>query len=210
LKKTASRKQADMKRSLFTKIEFPHFDLLIPFICRQCGTCCRTYTPMMSEKDLGVIARCLNIPENELFARHEECRRRYIAGRPLPCPFNKEKRCLIYRNPLRPEVCRLYPFSFGRPKIHGCPGYDEHSRIVDAFLAGETDFEIYDSSFCPDQSCRRAPEEEWHRFRFALSGAEPSRLAVRHFIQMNNLPGSFLEREKSFTPSFMSTVDISS
>ncbi len=198
-----------MKELLFTKIEFLHFDLVIPFICRQCGTCCRTYTPMMSAEDLEVIARYLKIPENELFSRHEEYRLRYIAGRPLLCPFNEEKRCLIYRHPLRPDVCRLFPFSFGRPKIRGCPGYDEHTRIVDAFLDGEKDFEIYDSSFCPAPSRRRPPETEWGQLRLALTRAGPSRLAVRHFIRMNDLPASFLEREKRVSPSFLSVVDIS-
>jgi Fe-S-cluster containining protein len=198
-----------MKEFLFTKIEFLHFDLVIPFICRQCGACCRTYTPMMSAENLAAIARHLHIPENELFSRHEECRLRYIAGRPRPCPFNEEKRCLIYRHPLRPDVCRLYPFSFGRPKIRGCPGYDEHTRMVDAFLDGETDYEIYDSSFCPAPSRRRPSETEWERLRLALTGADPSRLAVRRFIRMNGLPRSFLKRKKGISPSSLSVVDVS-
>lgn len=198
-----------MKDGLFTKIEFLHFDLLIPFICRQCGTCCRTYTPMMSEKNLATIARHLHIPEHELFSRHDECRMRYIQGRPSPCPFNEGKRCLIYRHPLRPDVCRLYPFSLGRPKIRGCPGYDEHTRMVDAFLDEEKDYEIYDSSFCPAPGHRRPPETEWGRLRLALSRAEPSRPAVRRFLRMNDLPASFLKRKKGMSPSSLSVVDIS-
>jgi Fe-S-cluster containining protein len=198
-----------MEGVLFTKIEFLHFDLLIPFICRQCGTCCRTYTPMISAEDLEVIARDLNISENELFSRHEECRRSYVAGRPLPCLFNKGKRCLIYRHALRPDVCRLYPFSFGRPKIRGCPGYDEHARMVDAFLDGETDYEIYDSSYCPAPGRRPPPQTEWDRLRLILAGAEPSRLAGHCFVRMNDLPASFLTRKKRISPSLLSDTSSS-
>lgn len=198
-----------MDDELFTKIEFIPYDLFIPFVCRQCGACCRTYTPVMPEKDLEQIARDLNIPEDELFARHEEHRLRYIAGRPLPCPFNDDKRCLIYRHPLRPGVCRLYPFSYGRPKIRGCPGYDEHSRMVDAFLDGERDYEIYDSSFCPTPGRRPPPEKEWGRLRDLLAASGPSRPAVRRFLRMNGLPVPFLKRKAGVLPSCLSAIDTS-
>jgi Fe-S-cluster containining protein len=186
-----------MREILFTKLEFKNHDLYVPFVCHGCGTCCRTYTPFITADNLVVIARDLRLPEAGLLEDHEYCYRRCLVGRPVPCCFlSAESRCIIYRHPLRPDVCRLYPFSFGRPAIYNCPAHDEHDRIVAGFLAGGEDPDLYDSSFCPDRSCRPPPPALWPRLQLLLRDSEPPRLVIRRFLQMNRLPKQFLHRAK--------------
>ncbi len=183
-----------MAEPLFTKLEFRHYDLFVPFICRGCGGCCQTYTPMIAPDRLVVIARYLRMAEAEVLEGYGRTYRQTLVGRPVPCFFCRENRCLIYHHSLRPDVCRLYPFSFGRPPIDRCPAYAEHSRIINGFLSGEEDCEIYDSSFCPNRNNRPPPETEWPRLIFLLARAGPSREIARRFLKMNNLPRIFLRR----------------
>jgi Fe-S-cluster containining protein len=183
-----------MQEPLFTKIEFWDYDLFIPFVCGQCGTCCRTYTPFLTVDQLVEIARDIKWPEQELLDTYDRCFRMNLAGKQIPCLFLLGTRCAIYRHPLRPDVCRLYPFSFGKPDIRNCPGYDEHCKLISHCISGEKDFEYYDSSFCPERGAPPPPETKWPLLRLALARSDPSRLVVRYFLKMNRLPLSFLQQ----------------
>jgi len=144
---------------LYTRIRYERFDLFVPFLCRKCGKRCRTYVPRFTEKHIKEISDHLGIPFAECFRR---CRDRHRPGTPgasPSCPFfsKRDRLCGIY--PLRPDVCRLYPFSFGGGDL-SCPEYRRHVRIVDRMTRGETVLDVHDPSFRPVEEFRPVPAEE--------------------------------------------------
>jgi Fe-S-cluster containining protein len=173
---------------LFTKIELPGNDIVVPFICRRCGTCCMTYIPRISAEDLTSISGYLKWPTEDLINRHAEAYLKRLRGKPEPCIFLTDRSlCSIYTHPLRPEVCRLYPFSFGGTDAD-CEAYLEHIRVVAALLMNEKSFEIYDTSFCPNRDFRLIPEAEWPEIirRLGLSNASEDMISA--FLVLNGAP----------------------
>jgi len=77
---------------------------------------------------------------------------------------------------LRPWVCYLFPFSYGGEVIHSCPAHVEHRQLLDCLVIGEKEYNVYDSSFCPNLDLRPIPEDRWlgilKRFQSAPSLAE--------------------------------------
>ena len=179
---------------LFTKIELPGNDIVVPFICRKCGTCCMTYIPRMPAEDLVTISRYLKWSPEELISRHTEVYQKKLRGKPETCIFlNDEKLCRIYKHSVRPDVCQLYPFSFGGTDAD-CSAYREHTRFAEILLMNEKSFEIYDSSFCPNQEVRLIPDSKWPEICRKLRLANASREMVRKFLIMNDAPLSFVIR----------------
>ncbi len=174
-----------MRERLFTRILFEAFDLSIPFFCHRCGTCCKTYMPGMDYRHLQIICRDMNLVEEDIFSSYAQCRRRYITGHPEPCIFQEENLCMIYNHSLRPDVCYLYPFSYDKPVIVDCPGYDEHQRLIEIFLKGDVSFEIYDSSFCPCLPARSVPAGQWPMIAEMWRSAELSEEKFKEFEAMN-------------------------
>jgi len=179
---------------LFTKIELPGNDIVVPFICRKCGTCCMTYIPRMPAEDLVTVSRYLKWSPEDLISRHTEVYLKRLRGKPETCIFlNDEKLCRIYKHPLRPDVCRLYPFSFGGTDAD-CSAYCEHTRVTEILLMNEKSFEIYDSSFCPNRDVRLIPDSKWPEICRKLRLSNASREMVRKFLIMNDAPLSFVIR----------------
>ena len=178
---------------LFTKIEFRSCDLLVPFVCLKCGTCCSGYVPRIPAPDLQVIARYIGKPEKTFIEVYREAYRQHLAGHTVRCILHGNNLCSIYDHPLRPEVCDLYPFSFESGDMR-CPAYREHLYLVRVLTSGRSGFILYDSSFCPNRDRRPVPEpmcpETLHRF-FA---AGPSLGVVRAFAAINGLSIPFLVR----------------
>jgi Fe-S-cluster containining protein len=173
---------------LFTKIELPGHDIAVPFICRKCGTCCLTYIPGFKAEDLMTISRYLKWPPVDLIYRHTEGYLKRIRGKPEPCIFlNDQKLCRIYKHPLRPSDCRLYPFSYGGTDAN-CDAYLEHTRVVKALLMNEKSFEIYDASFCPNPDVRLIPVSKWPGICRTLRLSNVSRKMVRAVLILNDAP----------------------
>ncbi|MEN6465406.1 MAG: YkgJ family cysteine cluster protein [Syntrophaceae bacterium] len=174
----------EIKGFLYTKIEFAGFDVLVPFICKKCGLCCSSYVPFISEKLFFAIQYCPGL-EDYSFEKFRQSWMNRLKGNPEPCPFlTKNETCLIHKHPLRPDLCRLYPFSFEN-KDNRCPAYEDHKRLVQALTSGETGFEIYDSSFCPDPEVRPIPENRRYIFLQAFLAARPDPLLVKAFRLLN-------------------------
>ena len=170
---------------IFTKIELPENDIVVPFICRKCGTCCMTYIPSVPAEDLVTISQHLKWPPGDLIIRHTEAYLNRLRGKPEPCIFLDDRRlCRIYNHPLRPDVCRLYPFSFGRTDAD-CAAYLEHKRLVEILLMNEKSFEIYDASFCPNRDVRLIPDSKWPGIRRKLMLSNTSTEMIRSFLIMN-------------------------
>jgi Fe-S-cluster containining protein len=171
---------------LFTKMCFAHYDVYIPFICRKCGKRCRTFTPRFSDNNLEKIAMYLHKPLDKIrkdYAVHHKTR---SLTNSLPCPFFNDgtNECSIY--PLRPDCCRLYPFSFGGGHM-ACPEYRHHLTIVDTIAHQEQLLETYDSSFCPDGGQRPIPEHIWPEILHKFMQTEPSHAMIWNFIKMNKI-----------------------
>lgn len=172
-------------------IELKKYDLIIPFICHKCGECCHNFVPQISAEDLPKIALYLNKPQEEVRIQHEECYKRKFTGEPANCSFlNKKNYCTIY--PLRPEGCRLYPFTdFGACGVN-CPGHDEFYRVVDAFFAHR----IYAALHLPGlrefshrkNNIRIVPNREWPRLLRKFKKTQPSDSMMREFYSINKLP----------------------
>lgn len=176
------------KGILFTKIELPENDIVVPFICRRCGACCMSYIPRISTEDLTSISEYLKWMAEDLISRHAEAYLERLRGRPGPCIFLTEQNlCSIYNHPLRPESCRLYPFSFGGTDAD-CEAYLEHTRVVASLLSNEKTFEIYDASFCPNRDFRLIPEVEWPEISRRLESSNASEEMVSAFWVLNGAP----------------------
>lgn len=169
---------------LYTRIRYERFDLFVPFLCRKCGKRCRTYIPWFTEKHIQEISDYLGIPFAECFRRCRDRRRPGTPGAALSCPFfsKRDRLCGIY--PLRPDVCRLYPFSFGGGDL-SCPEYRRHVRIVERMTRGETVRDVYDPSFRPAAELRPVPAEERGRMLEKFLRTARSGDLLREFLLLN-------------------------
>lgn len=149
-------------RYLFSKIECRDYDVLLPFSCRKTGSCCSVYMPRIPYEHLEVLAQYLGLPADEVTADYQLHYGKKLKGQSVHCPFlDNHKLCQIYYHPLRPWVCYLFPFSYGGEVIQSCPAHVEHHHLLDCLVAGEKEYNVYDSSFCPNLDLRPIPEERW-------------------------------------------------
>ena len=77
--------------------------------CLQCGNCCRTLGPRITDNDIRKMAKGLNISPSQVldtYLRIDEDGD-YVFIK-MPCPFlMPDNYCIIYEN--RPKACREYP-----------------------------------------------------------------------------------------------------
>jgi|GEM_PF-1174764 len=192
LKKLLKRNIINTKGMIFTKIELPGNDIIVPFICWKCGTCCMTYIPRLSAADLMTISRYLEWSPEDLINHHTGMYLKRLRGKPEPCIFlNDQRLCRIYNHPLRPDVCRLYPFSYGGTDAN-CAAYLEHTRVVDALLMNEKSYEIYDASFCPNPDVRLVPDSKWPEICRILRLSNVSKEMIRALLILNDAPFRFV------------------
>ena len=176
----------DMKKGLFSKIEAVAYDILVPFICLKTGGCCSVYMPLIPERNLMEIAHDLCQDEGELFCAYMSCFRKSITSHPDPCIFlDKNNLCRIYEHPLRPAVCRLYPFSFGGG-AEKCPSYQEHKRFLTILTHHSPPCQIYDASFCPNPDLRRISDHDWPEILETFRAGGPFTELEKKFIEWNH------------------------
>ena len=173
---------------LFTKVELPEYDIIVPFVCTCCGWCCEHYLPRFTEREILKIAEDAHRQRDETLKQYLEGYEKKRHGRDVSCIFLLANgRCGIHNHPLRPEVCRLYPFSF-RSSDERCPAYRDHRRIINALVEGARSFSLYDSSFCPDMVPRPISGEAWPEVwrRFIDAGPPPD--LIPPFVHLNFTP----------------------
>ena len=176
----------DPKKGLFSKIECQRYDILVPFVCLKTGRRCKSYMPSIPERNLVILARDLHREEAVLFREYSLCYRKSMTFHPVPCIFLSENNlCLIYNHPLRPDVCRLYPFSFGGAD-EICPGYQEHRRLFELLIGRESPCRIYDSSFCPTLNLRHIPDQDWSEILEIFQKGNPQTELEQRFIEWNH------------------------
>ncbi|MEN6317951.1 MAG: YkgJ family cysteine cluster protein [Syntrophaceae bacterium] len=173
-------------KELFSKIEFADYDVLIPFICLKSGRCCKTYMPHIPEKDMPTLALYLHWPMEDMFNSYSVRFRENISSHRKPCIFlNEDNLCRLYNHPLRPPVCRSYPFSY-EGSDESCPGYQEHHRLIVILTTIDVPCQIYDSSFCPNLSLRRIPSHKWREIIDFLWDSKLSSELEHKFIAWNH------------------------
>ena len=176
----------NQKKGLFSKIEGAAYDILVPFVCLKTGRRCKSYMPGIPERNLMEIAHDLHQDEGELFGAYMSCFRKSITSHPEPCIFLDEKNlCRIYEHPLRPDVCRLYPFSFSGADGN-CPGYQEHKRFLTILSHHSSPCQIYDASFCPNLEVRRIPDQAWPEILNNFQAGKPFAEMEKKFIEWNH------------------------
>lgn len=178
----------DLRKDLFSKIEGADHDILVPFVCLKTGGCCSVYMPLIPENNLMQIAHDLHEDEGKLY---NACMSRFLknmTSHPEPCIFlDQNNLCRIYKHPLRPAVCRLYPFSFGGGGDK-CPSYREHKRLLTILMDRSAPCRIYDASFCPNHDLRRIPDQNWSEILEVFQAGRPYAEMEKKFIEWNHGP----------------------
>ena len=84
-------------------------EILSFFKCHRCGFCCRNIPVQLKEEEIKNISAYLRISEQEFVKRYLDKNKLPTLYLRTPCPFFEFYRCTIY--PVRPSVCRTYPFN---------------------------------------------------------------------------------------------------
>jgi Fe-S-cluster containining protein len=182
---------------IFTKMQFPDFDVYLPFECQMCGECCSRYEPRFSYGDLLGISICHGISEQEVFRSYQQAFSLQLKGKTVSCIFLRNRLCSIYDHELRPQACTLFPFSFQYANIQNCPGYDFHVKLLDKMLEEEAGYCLYDSSFCPKAPFRAPTELHKQKFWGRFIGLKPSPMLIRKYVVINELQESPIKRPQA-------------
>lgn len=78
--------------------------------CLTCGNCCKTASPIITEKDMNRISKSLKMKEVHFMEQYiERDSDDYYVFKSTPCPFLdlNDNSCFIYED--RPKACREYP-----------------------------------------------------------------------------------------------------
>lgn len=96
-------------RELDDTIHAIHEEVFDSINCLECGNCCRTLGPRITDRDIERIAQALRIKPHEVVTRHLHIDEdKDYVFRSMPCPFlGADNYCSIYED--RPKACREYP-----------------------------------------------------------------------------------------------------
>ena len=102
IKKSRMRELDDVVH-LFHEEEFDKTD------CLECGNCCRTLGPRITDKDIDRIAKSLRMKPSEVIGQYLRIDEdNDYVFKSMPCPFlGDDNFCFIYED--RPKACREYP-----------------------------------------------------------------------------------------------------
>ena len=77
--------------------------------CLTCANCCKTTSPIFTEKDIQRIAKYLKLKEHKFIDQYlERDKDDFMVLKSVPCSFlDADNSCFIYD--VRPKACRDYP-----------------------------------------------------------------------------------------------------
>ena len=101
--KKKSRKRLDLLVHELHHEEFSRTD------CLECANCCKTTSPIFTDKDIARISRFLRMKESDFIGQYLRLDEdEFMVLREAPCPFLAEDNaCIVYEE--RPKACREYP-----------------------------------------------------------------------------------------------------
>lgn len=117
--KEASLRQGDWKRfyqknkqklkKMDRIIHRLHDEVSAEIDCLECGNCCRSLGPMISEKDIDNISKSMRMKPSDFIDKYlKRDEDNDFVFQSMPCPFlGDDNYCSIYEN--RPTACREYP-----------------------------------------------------------------------------------------------------
>ncbi len=109
--KKKSPKRLDLLMQDLHKEEFSKTD------CLTCANCCKTTSPIFTEKDISRIAKFLKIKEYKFIAQYlQRDDDDFMVLKSAPCTFlDNDNTCFIYD--VRPKACSEYPHTDRRKFI---------------------------------------------------------------------------------------------
>ncbi len=77
--------------------------------CLDCGNCCKTTSPIFTEKDVSRIAKHLRMKDQKFIEQYlQRDEDDFMVLKESPCTFlNNDNTCFIYD--VRPKACKEYP-----------------------------------------------------------------------------------------------------
>jgi Fe-S-cluster containining protein len=175
--------------------DLPHsFTVNLPYICEQCGRCCRWRYPSNSF-DIEILPFLGYSVDNEGKEKFfNDFNIVFEDGQILntePCRFYKINQCIIY--PYRPENCKSYPLSdhLERNPITNepcCPGARRFEQIETVLVIEKYDSIIeraYNSSI--DGIIVEFPpsSEQWKTLKKDFHKSEPTDVELKLFLRVN-------------------------
>lgn len=88
-----------------------HDEIVAQIDCTQCGNCCHSLKPEVTDKEIERLAKIDNLSPGEYvekFVGRDELNATPFL-KDTPCKYLKDKKCSIY--PSRPQECRDYPYT---------------------------------------------------------------------------------------------------
>ncbi len=91
--------------------------------CLECANCCKTTSPIVTDKDILRISKFLRLKEQQFISQYLQLDKDdglYMYNQ-TPCPFLDEtdNKCIIYE--VRPKACKEYPHT-DRKNFHQITG----------------------------------------------------------------------------------------
>ena len=101
--KSRQRKRLDVTMKEIHDKEFEHTD------CLSCANCCKTTSPIFTEKDISRIAKYLKMKESKFVEQYlQRDQDDFMVLKSAPCSFlDQDNSCFIYE--VRPKACSEYP-----------------------------------------------------------------------------------------------------
>jgi len=172
---------------LFAEVNLKDASVKIPFVCQQCGECCKMLSTVVFDpttrkiyiENLEEFSKAVNI--EEIIAEIEES---LDVHHPIAitCPFFKGNRCEIH--PIRPKSCREFPLTEREDWGIGCPALKRLKEVIATLLDGKSGDVRYKlaniaeitksvmSSVIADRFLSTNPSEEEKEFFFKLNEVE--------------------------------------
>lgn len=86
-----------------------HEEAFSKFDCLGCANCCSTISPIVTEKDIDLLAKHFRLKQSVFIEQylHIDDENDYVFNQ-TPCPFlMPDNYCMVYES--RPKACREYP-----------------------------------------------------------------------------------------------------
>jgi uncharacterized protein len=131
-KKYLQRLKQKPPKNLDEVFEQLHEEVFAVTDCLQCANCCKTTSPIFTDRDIERIAKLLRIRPAELVARHLhlDAEQHYVLN-VAPCVFlGADNYCSIYE--ARPRACAEYPHTNRKRMVQVLQLTLENTRICPA------------------------------------------------------------------------------
>lgn len=175
-------------------IELRNYDVLMPFICQKCGSCCRGYVPQIPLQNLPKIAECLNKPIDEIEKLLSEAYLSESVDSNHNCIFlDNANQCSIYA--MRPEPCQDYPLvsMCGNADVD-CGGYLEFQKVIKSFMRRKYAAVWEQDSY--KKAIRKIPENQLTVVWKIFLETKPSNSMIEEFVKLNELSDFPLKKHR--------------